>query len=122
MSGFVSARPIRTVVLALLAALVTGTLLVLCLPLGEQSYLVWFALVPLLVTTRRRGFMLAFGTSLLAIFFAAWLSSSGILYSVSGGEKNDAWLYTGFGIFGISLSLTFGAWGEPAKYQPKLWW
>jgi apolipoprotein N-acyltransferase len=105
-----------------LAALLSGALLVLCLPLGEQAYLAWFALVPLLVATRGRGFLVAFGAGLGSLLFAAWLSSSGALYQVHDGVKNDAWLYTGFGIFGFSLSLTFGVWGEPIKLRPKPWW
>lgn len=42
------------------AALFCGLLLVLALPLGEQFYLAWFMLVPLLVAVRGKGFLVGF--------------------------------------------------------------
>ena len=42
-------------VLVALAALATGTMLVLALPLGEQAWLAWFMLVPLLISHERKG-------------------------------------------------------------------
>ena len=53
----------------------SGVLLVLALPLGEQAYLAWFALVPLLRAVHGRGVLLGFIGALATIFFAAWLAT-----------------------------------------------
>jgi hypothetical protein len=65
------------------AALLTGTLTLFALPLGEQWYLGYFALVPLLIATKERGFIGGFLGGIIAIFWLAFLSTTGALYKVN---------------------------------------
>lgn len=112
----------RAVLLGLAAVLATGTLFMLCLPLGEKASLAWFALVPLLLTTRGRGFIPGFLGGLGAVFFAAWLSTTGVFYAGRGGETNDGWIYTGYGIFGFSFAVVFAVWGDRSTARLPAWW
>jgi len=105
----------------LLSILATGLLLLLAMPLMEQAYLAWFALVPLLLTTRGKGFLFGFLGSLGSLFFAAWLSSKGYLFPHHGGA-DDPWPYTGYGIFGISFAVTFGVWADRGSRKMPSWW
>jgi len=105
-----------------LAVLLAGSGLTLCLPLGEQAFLAWVFLVPLLVATRGRGFLVAFLAGLSAVIFAAWVSSTGVFYRHDTGREHDAWLYTGYGIYAVSLSLAFGFWGEKSLVRMPAWW
>lgn len=112
----------RLIVLTVLAVAAAGTGLCLCLPLGEMAVLAWVAFVPLMVITRGRGFLLSFIAGLAAVMFAAWISSTGIFYATRIGRENDAWLYTGYGIYAVSLSLAFGIWGEKSLENLPAWW
>ncbi len=107
--------------LIVLAVLVTGTMFCACLPLGERAPLAWFALVPLLLATRGRGFLVGFLAGLGAVFFAAWLSTTGVLYGVPRGTTNDGWVYTGFGIFGGPFAVLFAVWGDRGSVRFPLW-
>lgn len=111
----------RDLAAGLAAIVVTAMLLTLCLPLGEQAYLAPFALVPLALATRGRGFLFGFLAGLATVLLAAWISTTGLLYAHhSPGET--AWVFTGFGIFGASFAIAFAVWGEPGtKEQPAYW-
>lgn len=108
--------------LALCGALLSGLLIVLALPLGEQSYLVWIALVPLLRGSKEKGFLVGFVLSLVAIFFAAWLAKTGIFYEHKNYEESEGWLYTGFGLFGFAFALSVAFWADKKVGTKPLWW
>ena len=108
--------------LALCSALLSGLLIVLALPLGEQSYLVWIALVPLLRGTKEKGFLVGFVLSLVAIFFAAWLAKTGIFYEHKNFEESEGWLYTGFGLFGFALALAVAFCADKKVGTKPRWW
>lgn len=59
-------------------AVATGALLTLSLPLGDRGWLAWIALVPLLVATRGRGFLVGFVSAIVSVFVAAGVAVSGI--------------------------------------------
>lgn len=101
---------------------VTAVALVLALPLGEQAYLGWGALVPLLVAVRNRGFLAGFVAALGAVFLAAWVASTGLLYvdKEFGGEVS--WIYTGMGLFGFALAFTVALWADPKLGRKPVWW
>ena len=113
---------VRPLVLCLGAALLSGLLLVLSLPLGEQFYLAWIMLVPLLVVVRGRGFLWGFVLALVAIFFAAWLSVEGFFYAFRSSDGERSWNYTTFGIFGWSLAIAVGAWADKATAKLNAAW
>lgn len=108
--------------LALCGALLSGLLIVLALPLGEQSYLVWIALVPLLRGSKEKGFLVGFVLSLVAIFFAAWLAKTGIFYEHKNFEESEGWLYTGFGLFGFAFALSVAFCADKKIGTKPLWW
>ncbi len=106
----------------ILAVAATATMLTLALPLGEQSYLGWFVFVPVLRVVKGKGFLTAFALALSSIFLAAWISVSGLMYRVQDAQGSPAWVYTGFGIFGFSVCLAIGAWGDRATAKFPAWW
>ncbi|MBS1701107.1 MAG: hypothetical protein JST12_05565 [Armatimonadetes bacterium] len=107
--------------IALLAAIATGTLLCLALPLGEQSYLAWIMLIPLLLATREKGLLVGFLSGLAAIFWCAFLATTGVFYSFKH-DAPAAWTYTACGIFAASFSLFFGIYAEGKNHErPVIW-
>ena len=111
----------RKALLALASVPATGTLLTLALPLGERAFLAWFALVPLLVAFRGRGFLAGFGAGLASILFAAWLGAGGWLYAHrSGGDA--AWIYASYAKYAFSFAVILAFWGEPAIAKKPAWW
>lgn len=108
--------------LTVLGALATGTLLLLALPLGEQSYFAWVMLIPLLLTTRERGFLYGFLGGLGAVFWCAWLATTGIFYPFKHADVPPAWTYTACGIFAASFSLFFGIYSDKDNHmRPMVW-
>ena len=106
----------------LLAAISSGTLLCLALPLGEQSYLAWFMLTPLLIATKKKGFLVGFLGGLGAVFWCAFIATTGVFYRTKYFEGLPDWIYTVCGIFAVSLSLTFGIYAEQKKSEKPIWW
>ena len=105
-----------------LGAMATGTLLLLALPLGEQSYLAWVMLIPLLIATKERGLLYGFLGGLGAVFWCALLATTGIVYHYKNWEGPTAWTYTACGIFAASFSLFFGIYAEKENHKrPVLW-
>ncbi len=100
----------------------SGVLLVLALPLGEQAYLAWFALVPLLRAVHGRGVLLGFIGALATIFFAAWLATKGVFYAHKDFEGEVGWIYTGMGLFGFAVALTTAVWADKSTDAKPLWW
>lgn len=107
---------------ALAGALLTGTLLVLALPLGEQGYLAWFALVPLLAGTRNTSFVVGFVAAISAIFVLAAWAASGAFYAIKDFSGLSSWVYTGCGIFGFAMALTVALWADKGVSRFPAWW
>jgi apolipoprotein N-acyltransferase len=103
-------------------AVATGVLLALALPLGEQGYLAFVALVPLLLATRDRGFILGFLGGILAISTLAIIATSGAFYKERVAEGNVSWIYTSCGLFGFSFSVFFALWGDAKLNKRSIFW
>lgn len=97
--------------LVLAGAVVSGGFLTAALPLGEQAFFAWIALVPLLLVTRGLGFVGGFLAAIVAILSSSLVAVTGVLYrSPSAGL--DAWLFTGLGLFGFAVALTVAVWSD----------
>ncbi len=105
-----------------LAAIATGTMLVLALPLGEQAWLAWFMLVPLLFATRDKGFLAGFLGGLGAVFWCGFLATTGALYHYKTFEPEPSWTYTGCGLFAFSFSIFFAIWSDRKNHEKPIWW
>ena len=105
-----------------LGAIASGTMLVLALPLGEQAWLAWFMLVPLLMATRERGFLVGFIGGLIAVFWCALLASSGLFYHYKTFEGGPAWTLTGCGLFGFSFAIFFAIWADRKNHEKSVFW
>ncbi len=108
--------------LAVIGALATGTMLVLALPLGEQAWLAWFMLVPLLWTTQEKGFLVGFLGGLGAVFWCAWLSASGVFYHHKNFEPSNGWTYTACGLYAFSFAIFFAVWADRKNHEKPIWW
>jgi apolipoprotein N-acyltransferase len=108
--------------LVVLGALATGTMVWLALPLGEQSYLAWVMLIPLLLATKEKGLMLGFLGGLGSIFWCAFLATAGFIYQHKHWEPAAAWTYTACGIFAASFSLFFGIYAEKKNHERPILW
>jgi apolipoprotein N-acyltransferase len=109
-------------VLVVLGMIATGTMLVLALPLGEQAWLAWFMLVPLLWTTKEKGFLVGFLGGLGAVFWCAWLSASGIFYHHKNFEPSNGWTYTACGLYAFSFAIFFAVWADRKNHEKPIWW
>ena len=109
-------------VLVALAALATGTMLVLALPLGEQAWLAWFMLVPLLIATKEKGFLVGFLGGLAAVFWCGFLATTGVFYHFKNFEPEPSWTYTGCGLFAIPFCLFFAIWADSKNHMKPVWW
>ena len=90
--------------------------------MGEQAFLGWFALVPLLAAVRGRGFLIGFVAATATTFLAAWLVATGFLYGSRDAEGEIAWIYTGMGLFGFALAGSVAVWADPSLGKRPLWW
>ena len=108
--------------LAAIGALATGTMLVLALPLGERAWLAWFMLVPLLWTTKEKGFLVGFLGGLGAVFWCAWLSASGVFYHHKNFEPSNGWTYTACGLYAFSFAIFFAVWADRKNHEKPIWW
>lgn len=109
-------------VIVALSALATGTLLVLALPLGEQAWIAWFMLVPLLWTTKEKGFLVGFVGGLVTVFWCAWLSASGVFYHHKNFEPSTGWTYTACGLYAFSFAIFFAIWADQKNCEKPIWW
>ncbi len=107
---------------AAIGALATGTMLVLALPLGEQAWLAWFMLVPLLWTTKEKGILAGFLGGLGAVFWCAWLSVSGVFYHHKNFEPSNGWTYTACGLYAFSFAIFFAVWADRKNHEKPIWW
>ncbi|MEI8283014.1 MAG: hypothetical protein WCG75_11450, partial [Armatimonadota bacterium] len=105
-----------------LGAIATGTMLVLALPLGEQAWLAWFMLVPLLIATKEKGFLVGFLGGLAAVFWCGLLANIGVFYHAKNFEPDSNWTYSGCGLFGIVFSVFFAIWADRKNHEKSAWW
>ena len=97
-------------------------MLMLALPLGEQAWLAWFMLVPLLWTTKEKGFLIGFLSGLGAVFWCGFLATTGVFYQTKTFEPDSAWTYTACGLFASSFALFFAIWGDSKNHTKPVWW
>lgn len=108
---------------AILAGIgLSAILLILSMPLGEQHFLAWFALVPILATTRGKGFLVGFVAGLFVILAMTALAVSGVFYKNQSPEGNVAWIITGCGIFGFAIALATAVSADPKLGKKPIWW
>jgi apolipoprotein N-acyltransferase len=101
---------------------VTSVLFVLALPLGEQGFIGSFALVPLLIATRRQGFLFGFVTAMISLFLTALIAASGIFYSQKMPHpEGTAMVYAACGIFGFACALTIAFAADPKLGEKPVW-
>ncbi|HLP00274.1 MAG TPA: hypothetical protein VK171_16875, partial [Fimbriimonas sp.] len=113
------AKPWLAIALAIIAS---AFLLILSMPLGEQHYLAWFALAPLIAATRNKGFLIGFIAGLLCIVVMATFATSGILYQNKANVGNEAWIITGCGIFGFAIALATAIYADSKLGTKPIWW
>lgn len=106
----------------LIGIVLSSVLLLLCLPLGEQWFLAPIALVPLLMTTKNRGFVPGFLAAITCLMLAAWIASKGWLYGSDPFQEGEAWLYTICGTFGFSVAFAVAFAADKKIGQKPIWW
>lgn len=104
------------------AAVASGALLCLALPPAGYWFVGWFALSPLLAAIRDTRFITGFVGGLVCVFTAAFLARSGVLYETKAWIGTDAWIFTGFGLFGFSVSVFAGMWADKGTAGKPFWW
>jgi apolipoprotein N-acyltransferase len=104
------------------AAIATGTMLILALPLGEQAWLAWFMLVPLLAATKTKGFLIGFVSALGAVFWCAYVSTTGVFYRAHDFDPQPGWTYSGCGLFGFCFAIFFAIWADARNHEKPIWW
>lgn len=106
----------------LAGALATGTLINLAMPLGEKGALILVALVPLLLVTKGKGAILGFLGGLGAIFWFAFLTTTGWFYQVKHLEPSAGWNYTASGLYAFVFGIFFGIWADGKNSNRPIWW
>lgn len=101
------------------AVALSGALLALSLPPHYFSLLGWVVWVPLLLSTRRCGFAVGFGSGLAACLFGAWIDASGFLLKPMPDAGSSSWIYTGFLLFGLVSGGVLGVAGESERLRAK---
>ena len=103
-------------------SVLSGSLLTLALPPGNHWWVGWFALVPVLWTVRGRGFLWGFFGGLVSLFSMAFFADLGLFYTNRSFGGEPAWLFTGCGLFGFSVSVLSGSWADKNSNKKPLWW
>lgn len=98
----------------LLAALVSGALLALSMPLGGWAGFGWVFLMPLLLATRHQGAFKGFIGGITGAIFGGWVSTTPLVGSRFLLDGTNAWNYVGFGLYGMVLA-GFVAWVAETK-------
>lgn len=94
------------------ASAIGGVLLCLSFAPASHGWIAWFALSPVFLVARGKGFLAGFLTGLGAAFAATVLALSGVAYPGRTGGGNPTWIVMGFTFFGFVLALTAGTIGE----------
>jgi apolipoprotein N-acyltransferase len=105
-----------------LGSLASGGLLTLSLPPADWGWVGWFCLVPLLLAVRGKGFLVGFIGGLMTLFSMAFVAEQGWFYEHKTFTGTAAWLNTGCGLFGFSVSLVAGAWADKGGSRRPIWW
>ncbi len=108
--------------LLILAALATGTLITLAMPLGEKGALILVALVPLLYATKEKGAIAGFLGGLGAIFWFAYLTTTGWLSEIKHLEPSSGWNYTACGLYAFVFAIFFAIWADGKNSKRPIWW
>lgn len=106
----------------ILAALATGTLITLAMPLGEKGSLILVALVPLLFATKEKGAIAGFLGGLGAIFWFAFLTTTGWFYQIKHLEPSSGWNYTACGLYAFVFAIFFAVWADGKNSKRPIWW
>ncbi len=112
----------NSALLLILAALATGTLITLAMPLGEKGALILVALVPLLFATKEKGAIAGFLGGLGAIFWFAYLTTTGWLYQIKHLEPSSSWNYTACGLYAFVFAIFFAIWADGKNSNRPTWW
>jgi apolipoprotein N-acyltransferase len=108
--------------LLILAVFVTGTLITLAMPLGEKGSLILVALVPLLYATKEKGAIAGFLGGLGAIFWFAFLTTTGWFYQIKHLEPSSGWNYTACGLYAFVFAIFFAIWADGKNSERPTWW
>lgn len=112
----------RAALIAVFASVLSGILLGLALPPADHGWIGWFALAPMLAAVRERGFLIGFGSGLLALFSTSLVARSGLFYFDRWSGGSDAWIYTGCLLFGFPVAILSGIWADRNVARKPLWW
>lgn len=108
--------------LLILAVFATGTLITLAMPLGEKGSLILVALVPLLFATKEKGAIAGFLGGLGAIFWFAFLTTTGWFYEIKHLEPSSGWNYTACGLYAFVFAIFFAIWADGKNSNRPTWW
>jgi apolipoprotein N-acyltransferase len=100
----------------------TAILLALALPLGEQAYLAWFCLTPLLLATRDRGFLIGCLCALASLAIAALLVVEGPFYRSRDPLGAPVMALAGFAQFGVAIGAGVAIWSDSTLNRRPAWW
>lgn len=100
----------------------SAVLLTLALPLGEQGYLAWVALFPLLRAVRKTNFIVGFVSAILLMFAIAALTSSGVFFKFKAPSDDPSWLYSACGIFGFAVAMATAFAADKKLADRPIWW
>jgi apolipoprotein N-acyltransferase len=108
--------------LLILAVFATGTLITLAMPLGEKGSLILVALAPLLYATKEKGAIAGFLGGLGAIFWFAFLTTTGWFYEIKNLEPSSGWNYTACGLYAFVFAIFFAIWADGKNSKRPIWW
>jgi apolipoprotein N-acyltransferase len=108
--------------LLILAVFATGTLITLAMPLGEKGSLILVALAPLLYATKEKGAIAGFLGGLGAIFWFAFLTTTGWFYQIKHLEPSSGWNYTACGLYAFVFAIFFAIWADGKNSERPTWW
>ena len=90
-----------------ISALATGAMFAAGMPPGDVQILGWLCFVPLLMSLHGARLVYVILAPLGALLFAAYLTTTGSLYSWANLEGDAAWHYAGFMLYALALTPAF---------------
>lgn len=109
---------LKKAALAILAVLTSGTLFAFSLPPASIAAFGWFALLPILLLTKKQGFLKGFIAGLASGLTAAAISVTPLYGPTAIPDGMPHWNIVGFGLYGVVLALITGSFAEIK--EPKL--
>lgn len=94
------------------AALASGAMLALSMPLAGWALFGWVCLMPLLLATKGQGFFRGFVGGIIGAMFGGFISTTPLVGSGSVADGTLAWNYVGFGLYGMVMALFVGGVAE----------